>query len=324
VYLGGLFTVVGDTNRSYVAAFNARTGNLDQKFVALPNGIVKALVFGVDRLWLGGDFTRLDGVRQKGVAAVDPEDGTLDPTDEVEYKVTSLAASGTQLFVAGGGRGGTATALNRITGRQQWEISSNGNFQAIGVGDGPFVYLGGHHEAIEGNKSVDRLARHDKRTGATDFTWLPEINGIRSIDALSVEPNALYLGGDFTRVGGERHEGVAIIPGQTDAMDAALPLLVGSDVRRTLDSAKQAGPRWIRLDFPSRGATVHTITISWETGADLRFKLFEADGTPVSSTVRGSSPGVWSGELDANTDYFVALWSANGVADYRTRLKVTR
>ena len=48
------------------------------------------------------------------------------------------------------------------------------------------------------------------------MTWLPQINGIRSINAIDVAPDGLHIGGDFTRVDNEPHEGVAILPGTTD------------------------------------------------------------------------------------------------------------
>ena len=113
-------------------------------------------------------------------------------------------------------RGGRAAAFSLATGLEQWEISSDGNFQAVDVDEGRFVYFGGHYEIIEGDESIDRLTRHDKTTGRTDTSWLPRINGIRSINAIDVTPNGLHIGGDFTRVDGERHEGFAILPGLTE------------------------------------------------------------------------------------------------------------
>ena len=217
VYIGGVFTKVGDTKRSYVAAFDPKTGEVDGKFSAALDGRVTSMALSPGRLWIGGDFERIDGARQKGVAALDRGDGSLQKTDDLAYPVIALSASDTQLFVAGGGRGGRAAAFKLANGTKQWEISSDGNFQAVGlVDEGRYVYFGGHYEAIEGNKSVDRLTRHDKRTGRTDVSWFPQINGVRSINAIDVTANGVHVGGDFTKAGGKRHEGFAIFSGLTE------------------------------------------------------------------------------------------------------------
>lgn len=215
VYLGGLFTQVGTEDRAYLAAFDAGTGELDDSFNVSLDARVTSLVAGIDRLWLGGNFNRVNGEIQRALGAVDPVDGSYQATDDVAYPVIALAASDSQLFIAGGGQGGRAAAFSRATGTEQWEISSDGNFQAVDVGDGRYVYFGGHYESIEGDRRVDRLTRHDKSTGMTDYSWLPRLNGIRSINAVDVTEDGLHIGGDFTHVNGRRHEGFAILPGLT-------------------------------------------------------------------------------------------------------------
>ena len=86
----------------------------------------------------------------------------------------------------------------------------------------------------------------------------------------------------------------------------------------TIDSEAVAAPRWRRIDFDSLATAIHTITVSWdsESDADVRFRVLEADGTPVSSVIRDSNPGVWSGQLLANTQYYIGLWSDDGIANY--------
>ena len=216
VYLGGLFTSMGGVRRNYVAAVEAGTGKLDSRFVAWPDDKVNSIVIGIDRLWLGGEFTKIGSARQRGLGAVDPISGKRQATTDVVYPVIALAASDTQLFVAGGGPGGRGAAFSRATGAKQWEIESDGNFQAVDtLGDGRFVYFGGHYETIEGNGSVDRLTRHYASNGKTDVSWLPQVNGMRSINAIDVTANGVHIGGDFTKVDGEAHRGFAMIAGDT-------------------------------------------------------------------------------------------------------------
>ena len=217
IYLGGIFTRIEAEFHPHLAAFDVTTGELDQDFVASPDARVTSLVATANRLWIGGDFTQINDELQSGIGAVNPVTGSLQATDDVAYPVIALAASDTQLFIAGGGPGGRAAAFDLFTGTEQWMIESDGNFQAVDVdNDGRFVYFGGHYETIEGDERIDRLTRHDKSTGETDVSWLTEVNGIRSVNAVDVTPDGLYVGGDFNLVGGKPSEGIAIFPGQTN------------------------------------------------------------------------------------------------------------
>ena len=216
VYLGGMFTKIGTEDRKYIAAFDSATGELDRDFSATPNARVKALAAEAGRLWIGGDFDRVNGVRQRGIGALDLVDGSLQRTDDAAYPVIALAVSEEQVFIAGGGPGGKAAALDVATGKKRWEITSDGNFQAVDVDEGRFVYFGGHYESVEEDERIDRLTRHDKSNGRVDISWLPRINGYRSINAIDVTPDGLHIGGDFTKVDAEPHQGFAILPGMTD------------------------------------------------------------------------------------------------------------
>ena len=90
-----------------------------------------------------------------------------------------------------------------------------------------------------------------------------------------------------------------------------------------LDSSRAAGPRFIRLYFDSLDTAVHTINVSWDSNADVRFNVFDESGSRVNgSVVRGSNPGVWIGQLDANQRYNIGLWSFDGIANYTATLTV--
>ena len=91
----------------------------------------------------------------------------------------------------------------------------------------------------------------------------------------------------------------------------------------TVDSNKNVGPRWVRIDFNSLATAIHTINVSWDSDADVRFIVYEANGTNLSSTVRGSNPGVWNGALNANTEYYIGLWSVDGIANYTATIEAS-
>jgi len=86
-----------------------------------------------------------------------------------------------------------------------------------------------------------------------------------------------------------------------------VPVTVANIGQGTVDADKIAGPRWVRIDFDSLAAATHTVTVSWDSGANVKFKVFKADGTLLSPVVQGAIPGVWSGDLDANAQYYIAM-----------------
>lgn len=250
LYLGGAFTKFGgNEDHAYVAAFDRDSGEIVKTFKPRPNKLVNSIIAGGDEgLWIGGEFLRLNGVTTVGLALVDPNTGALDSSSPiVPYPVIDLAATSTQLFVASGGQnrenrftGNVAGAFNRTTLEKQWELQGDGNVQAVDVDEGRYVYFGGHYQRyryfrndetdpngiwVTGGEQIERLSRHDKTTGEIDFTWLPFVDGIRSVNGIDVTENALYIVGDFLKVGGDTtnsndpgkkdHRGFAIFKGQT-------------------------------------------------------------------------------------------------------------
>ena len=118
---------------------------------------------------------------------------------------------------------------------------------------------------------------------------------------------------------GERHRhadgnGSAVV--SDEATLEVMPVSIAIIGQGTLDSAKQAGPRWVRIDFDSLATALHTVTVSWDSDADVRFTVNEMDGSSIGPTIRGSNPGTWQGELDANEQYYIGLWSTDGIASY--------
>jgi len=89
----------------------------------------------------------------------------------------------------------------------------------------------------------------------------------------------------------------------------------------TLDSTNATAKRWHRIDFNAPASGNHTVTVSWDSAADVRYKLRQTDRTAVTSTVRQPSPSVWNGALNTSTDYFIGVWSTNGIANYTVTIE---
>ena len=77
VYAGGHFVTMGTTARNFLAGLDADTGALTT-WNATANSVlgVFALEVSADRLYIGGDFTRVSGLDQQGFAMFQVEDNT--------------------------------------------------------------------------------------------------------------------------------------------------------------------------------------------------------------------------------------------------------
>ena len=204
VYIGGAFTTLGTTPAAHIAALSP----VDGAAVAGLHGVCRrsgaGLCSHVEPPLHRGQLHQRQRHPQGKLTAINPTTGaTIAGVYHPTYPVLDLAA-GTRLYAAGGGGGGKALAVNLATGAKIWEKKTDGNVQAVDVlNDTP--YFGGHFLKYDGTV-VAQLVRADPATGALDTTWLPQVTagflGVFAIDGYG--PNKLYVGGDFTRVGGRQ------------------------------------------------------------------------------------------------------------------------
>jgi len=85
-----------------------------------------------------------------------------------------------------------------------------------------------------------------------------------------------------------------------------------------------AGRRSIRLEFDSLATALHTVTVSWDGDADVKFNVLDASELRVNSeAVQGSNPGVWAGELVAGDRYSLFVWSDDDGAELASGVEAT-
>ena len=167
VYVAGNFSAVTDADGTTqfaagnFAVFNPLTGQFDSSWDLDTDFPVTALARSGGRLYLGGDFTSVDGERRTRLAAVDVATGELDPTWKPAAKggpVRALAVSAGKVYVGG-----------------------------------KFVTLGGAAQPFLGRVSATG-------TGAVDAGWAPRLDARVRTLAVSPDGTRLYAGGDFTTV----------------------------------------------------------------------------------------------------------------------------
>lgn len=168
VVIGGTFTAVVDTNgdthpASNIAVFSRSTGTFDLTWQGTTNGLVNALSVTSGKLYIGGLFSKADGVTRGKLAALDLATGALDNswTPSADLQVDAVASSASAVFVSG--------IFGSIT-------------------DG------------SGTHARPYVAKLDPVTGALDTAWAPVADDRVRALAFSPDGSQIYIAGDFKKV----------------------------------------------------------------------------------------------------------------------------
>ncbi|MGY1771715.1 PKD domain-containing protein [Blastococcus sp. SYSU D00813] len=205
VYVGGSFTSARpagapagtqETPRSNLLAYDVRTGALVTSFAPVVNGQVLAVAASPDgsRLYIGGDFTAVNGQTRNRVAAFDTATGGLVAgwSPSVSSQVRALAATNSTVYL-----GGSITAVGGV---------SRTRLAAVRASDGgllPWAPVPGTGPTT-GNRNPD-----------------PTLNSRTSNDVLALVVTGggdqVVVGGRFDTVNGVKATGVAAVDGVTGA-----------------------------------------------------------------------------------------------------------
>ena len=225
LYIGGNFTSVGAApaaTRNRLAAFDISSGSL------LPwnpdaSGSIRALVVARSAVYVGGVFESsgyykdpsIGGARRNYLAAIDPATGVVtawDPT--ANGYVYALAASDDLLYVGGAmrcanmqDRLGLAALDGRTGALTGWnpEFNEGAEIQQLAASS-TTLYVQGSFTSVNGT-ARNGLAAFDLATGALTLWNPPLITSstikAETINTLAAAGGKIYIGGGFTRVGGE-------------------------------------------------------------------------------------------------------------------------
>jgi hypothetical protein len=172
VYIAGSFTGLRETNNGpvidqrYLAAVDASTGEIIQSFDPVLNDQVRTLGAAPDgsRLYIGGNFTTIDGESVANAAALNPSNGNVVPWTTVQFgPVTAIVVEGSgDVFLGGyfgrvGGMNRDRLAKVSASGTvRSWEadLSSNDPVKSMALSpDGSRLYAGGGYTFQSGPSS---------------------------------------------------------------------------------------------------------------------------------------------------------------------------
>jgi hypothetical protein len=219
-YIGGTFTAVAGQPRNNLAHIDASGAvtpwnpNADLPVFAVTRDFSSGLVY------VGGQFSHVGGAARAGLVAIDGTTGAPTAWNPNASNssgiplVRTIILNGSMLYVGGsftniGGQPrNNAAQLDNSTGAATtWNPNCDSEVGAMGIrtlSTFPFtttIYLGGNFQNV-GLTARNRLASVDGVSAALT-TWNPGADGYVTSMVLVGSPPTVYVGGDFTHLGGQ-------------------------------------------------------------------------------------------------------------------------
>jgi len=232
IYVGGAFKQVDGQARGNIVALN-QDGTVNGTFAAVANNNVRSMALAPDgtTLFVGGNFTTMDGVGRVSVARVDLNTGALDPWAIPSGVIVApqvawaLLPVGNRLY-GGFGRGPNYSAAFRLDngsiGTQVWRFSTVGNDESLVMSpDGTRLFVGGHFGTAVLTQTVCGVPLHglmslNPATGVPYCDWFPAITpqggNYTGAWAMVKSGSNLYVGGFIDAINGVPHTDLVRFP----------------------------------------------------------------------------------------------------------------
>ncbi len=301
LYLGGNFTTVGASSRTYLAAIDTTTGNVASLNVAI-NGAVESLVTDGANVILGGSFTSVAGVSRKYIAAISAFTGTPESTFDPRasapvYSVSMDIPNNAILFGGaftwiGGVNRNYLASIDITTGiPNTWDPQPNGSVRTI-TGNSSYIYFGGDFTTVRG-VAQSYFAAIDPVTDSSFRSFYNGLNG--AVYALATYDGVVYAGGAFTAAGGSTRQRLAAFDANSFTLSSWNPT-AGNDPLGNVQA--------LAVDYMSvSGTGATTIFVGGDFTniagtARTGLAAVKSDGTLVTTYDPAPDSGVYALEVD--------------------------
>ncbi len=223
IYIGGGFTRAKGFKRSRLAAIGQASNARLAPWHPKANSTVRALTMSPSgkRVFVGGDFSRVNGRLRPHLAAVWVAGGLSRFGAHPTWPVAALRTAGKQLIAGGGGNGGHVALYSAANGARRWLALTDGDVQGVAV-SGSSIIVGGHFN----NFCIGREGHGDPLVCNNPMTrrklmaltlaegvpnaWNPDVAGSPiGVSAVAAGGGGAQAGGAFTKVHGVNQEGFA-------------------------------------------------------------------------------------------------------------------
>jgi len=218
LYVGGQFDMVGSEIRNGLAAINP-DGSLNEwnPDVTGLTGTVEVLTIDGDILYVGGDFSKINGIPRDNIAAVSLTTKLLTNwAPNVNDEVLAIAVNGNRVFIGGrfdfvnGASMRGLASIGAVDGLADpiWPQldRSVDEIHAIKI-DINTIYVGGRFDRFRNVPPTPNLAAIS--LDGTVLDWVPDPDDL--VSAISIEGDQVYLGGRFNSVSGTNRNFLAAV-----------------------------------------------------------------------------------------------------------------
>ena len=302
-FIGGTFTGIGTLAVTNVAHLKPDLTPDAGWNANLVGSTVNALALDSGRLYIGGTFSKINGVTLSGgLAGVNAANPVVNWNPQLSGSVNAMQVVGGLVYVGGSFYSvGNSNVQNLAAISTSTALANSFNPSTV---DAPVlalfvtatnIYVGGQFTQI-GTKSKSRLAALDLNVGVAN-SWNPNPNGI--VRALFITSSNAFVGGDFTTISVTSRRGFASIgltgTGTAQPFDLALQSVGTANLVRSI--TLQGNSLYVGGQFTNALAGLHFMVVGFDITSGLPVP------TPLGTDFNGSAGAAYG----AN-----ALASANG------------
>lgn len=246
-YVGGAFSMYGDSVRASLVSLDY-SGNLTNWHPIINGGISTMLIVG-DTLFIGGNFTEVNGQVRSNLAAFNRISGQLlswSPT--ADSWVLTMSTYGNRIILGGyfnqinGNIRYGLASVNKITGvLDTWNPNPNYTIYST-VMDGTKLYVGGEFTQIAG-QARNNIAVFDITTNSLT-SWNPNANN--AVWAIEVTNDRIYLGGEFDLISGQTRQRIVEFYKSTGTITSWAPTISTNvkSIKRNMNNLYVGGAFW--------------------------------------------------------------------------------